>query len=102
VLVEKVIVVERGRATGIQFRRGGESRIEARCRGEVMLTAGSIGSTQILAALRHRPGDVACPHGIPVVKEKPGVGRNLQDHLQQRAIYKVQRRQDAERDLPGR
>ena len=88
VLVEKVIV-ENGRATGVQFRQGGESRI-ARCRGEVVLTAGSIGSTQILELSGIGHGDVLQRHGIPVVKEKPGVGGNLQDHLQIRAIYKVQ------------
>jgi len=88
VLVEKVIV-ENGRATGVQFREGGESRI-ARCRGEVVLTAGSIGSTQILELSGIGHGDVLARHGIPVVKEKPGVGGNLQDHLQIRAIYKVQ------------
>ncbi len=87
VLVEKVIV-ENGRATGVQFRQGGESRI-ARCRGEVVLTAGSIGSTQILELSGIGHGDVLARHGIPVVKEKPGVGGNLQDHLQIRAIYKV-------------
>ncbi len=88
VLVEKVIV-ENGRATGVQFRQGGESVI-ARCRGEVVLTAGSIGSTQILELSGIGHGDVLQRHGIPVVKEKPGVGGNLQDHLQIRAIYKVQ------------
>lgn len=87
VLVEKVIV-ENGRATGVQVRQGGESVI-ARCRGEVVLTAGSIGSTQILELSGIGHGDVLARHGIPVVKEKPGVGGNLQDHLQIRAIYKV-------------
>jgi choline dehydrogenase-like flavoprotein len=87
VLVEKVIV-ENGRATGVQFRQGGESVI-ARCRGEVVLTAGSIGSTQILELSGIGYGEVLARHGIPVVKEKPGVGGNLQDHLQIRAIYKV-------------
>ncbi|MDP2804293.1 MAG: GMC family oxidoreductase N-terminal domain-containing protein [Phreatobacter sp.] len=87
VLVEKVIV-ENGRATGVQFRQGGESII-ARCRGEVVLTAGSIGSTQILELSGIGHGEVLSRHGIPVVQEKPGVGGNLQDHLQIRAIYKV-------------
>jgi choline dehydrogenase len=88
VLVEKVIV-EDGRATAVQIRQGGES-VRVRCRGEVVLTAGSIGSTQILELSGIGHGDVLQRHGIPVVKEKPGVGGNLQDHLQIRAIYKVQ------------
>jgi choline dehydrogenase-like flavoprotein len=87
VMVEKV-VVEGGRATAVQFRQGNES-VVARCRGEVVLTAGSIGSTQILELSGIGHGDVLQRHGIPVVKEKPGVGGNLQDHLQIRAIYKV-------------
>ena len=88
VTVEKV-VVEGGRATAVQFRQGNES-IVARCRGEVVLTAGSIGSTQILELSGIGHGDVLQRHGVAVVKEKPGVGGNLQDHLQIRAIYKVQ------------
>ncbi|AVO47336.1 GMC family oxidoreductase [Phreatobacter cathodiphilus] len=87
VTVEKVIV-EGGRATAVQFRQGNES-VVARCRGEVVLTAGSIGTTQILELSGIGHGDVLQRHGIAVVKEKPGVGGNLQDHLQIRAIYKV-------------
>lgn len=87
-LVEKVVVAD-GRATGVRFRQGGES-VDARCRREVVLTSGSIGSTQILELSGIGHGDVLQRHGIPVVKEKPGVGGNLQDHLQIRAIYKVQ------------
>ena len=57
--------------------------------GEVILSAGSIGSVQIL----ERSGIGAAAHlnqlGIPVVADLPGVGENLQDHLQLRMIYKV-------------
>ncbi len=57
--------------------------------GEVLLTAGSIGSVQIL----ERSGVGAAAHleklGIPVIQDLPGVGENLQDHLQLRMIYKV-------------
>ena len=75
-------------------------RRSARCRGEVILAAGSIGSAQILHALRRRPGRRSSRElGIPVVLDKPGVGENLQDHLQLRLIYKVVGRQDAQRDL---
>ena len=73
----------------------------ARCRGEVILSAGAIGSPQILLALRHRAGARSCSElGIPVVLDMPGVGENLQDHLQLRLIYKVTGVHDAERDLP--
>ena len=63
--------------------------IEARTKGEVVLCAGSIGSTQVLHRSGIGPTDWLSPLGIDVVLDKQGVGRNLQDHLQQRAIYKV-------------
>src|SRR4029453_11784027 len=68
--------------------QGGEI-VEARTRGEVILCAGSIGSTQVLHRSGIGPADWLSPLGIDIALERPGVGRNLQDHLQQRAIYKV-------------
>jgi len=78
---------------GVEFLRNG-APAEALCAidrgGEVLLTAGSIGSVQIL----ERSGVGAATHlekfGIPVMSDLPGVGENLQDHLQLRMIYKVQ------------
>ena len=87
VLVEKV-VVEGKRAVGVRFRQNGRL-VEARARGEVVLAAGAIGSPQILQLSGIGPADWLGDLGIAVVKDMPGVGRNLQDHLQQRAIYKV-------------
>jgi choline dehydrogenase len=87
VLVDK-LMVENGRAVGVRFMQGGEE-VEARTTGEVILCAGSIGSTQVLHRSGIGPADWLSPLGIDVVFDKPGVGRNLQDHLQQRAIYKV-------------
>ena len=75
---------------GVEYRRNGmitESLINPG--GEVILCAGSIGSVQIL----ERSGIGAAAHlnqlGIPVIADLPGVGENLQDHLQLRMIYKV-------------
>ena len=51
------------------------------------------------AAVRRRPGSELQPFGITPVLDKPGVGRNLQDHLQVRLIYKVSGTRDAQRDL---
>jgi choline dehydrogenase len=82
------IVFDGKRAAGIRFRQNGQTRT-ARCRGEVILTAGSIGSPQILLLSGVGPGAHLQEHGIPVVLDKPGVGGNLQDHLQQRMIFKV-------------
>src|SRR5258707_4676809 len=88
VLVDRLIV-EDGRAVGVRFTQGGET-IEARAKGEVILFAGSIGSTQVLHRSRIVPADWLAPLGIETVLDRQGVGRNLQDHLQQRAIYKVE------------
>ncbi len=87
VLVERLIV-ENGRAAGVRFMQNGET-IEARARGEVILCAGAIGSVQVLHRSGIGPAEWLSPLGIDVVLDRPGVGRNLQDHLQQRAIYKV-------------
>jgi choline dehydrogenase-like flavoprotein len=82
------LIVENGRAVGVRFTQNGET-IEARTKGEVILCAGSIGSVQVLHRSGIGPADWLTPLGIDVVLDKQGVGRNLQDHLQQRAIYKV-------------
>ena len=88
VLVDRLII-ENGRAVGVRFMQGNEV-VEARTKGEVVLCAGSIGSTQVLHRSGIGPSDWLSPLGIDVVLDKQGVGRNLQDHLQQRAIYKVE------------
>jgi choline dehydrogenase-like flavoprotein len=87
VLVDRLII-ENGRAAGVVFARDGEV-FEARAKGEIILSAGSIGSTQVLHRSGIGPAEWLTPLGIASVIDRPGVGRNLQDHLQQRAIYKV-------------
>ena len=82
------LIVENGRAVGVRFLRGGEI-LEARAKGEVVLCAGAIGSVQLLHRSGIGPADWLAPLGIDVVLDRHGVGRSLQDHLQQRAIYKV-------------
>ena len=57
---------------------------------EVILCAGSLGSAQILQLSGIGPGALLQQHGIPVQHDLPGVGENLQDHLQIRSVYKVQ------------
>ena len=87
VLVEKLLF-EGKRAVGVQFRQNGRL-VEARAKGEIILSAGAIGSPQILQLSGVGPADRLAELGIKLVCDKPGVGNNLQDHLQQRAIYKV-------------
>jgi len=82
------LVLDRLRAAGVRWRQGGIARSE-RCRGEVILAAGSIGSIQILKLSGVGPGGELQGLGIPVALDKPGVGANLQDHLQLRLIYQV-------------
>ncbi len=82
------IVFEGRKARGVTFLQNGDS-VHAKARGEVILCAGSIGSTQLLQLSGVGPGDWLGDLGIAPVLEKPGVGRNLQDHLQLRSIYKV-------------
>ena len=88
VLVDRLIV-ENGRAVGVHFIQGGEI-VEARAQSEVILCAGSIGSTQVLHRSGIGPAEWLTPLGIETKLDRQGVGRNLQDHLQQRAIYKVE------------
>jgi len=87
VLVENLII-ENGRAVGVRYRRDGKT-VEARAKGEVVLTSGAIGSIQILHRSGIGPREWLEPLGIKTILDRQGVGRNLQDHLQQRAIYKV-------------
>lgn len=87
VMVDRLIV-ENGRAVGVRFRQNGRD-IEARAKGEVVLCAGAVGSPHLLQRSGIGPAEWLSDAGVDVVLDKPGVGRNLQDHLQQRAIYKV-------------
>lgn len=77
------------RCNGVQVWDG-QQMVTATAKREVVLSAGSIGSTQILQLSGIGPGELLQEHGVPVVHELPGVGANLQDHLQIRSVYKVQ------------
>ena len=57
---------------------------------EILLAAGSIGSPQLLQLSGIGPGELLQAHGIAVSHDLPGVGENLQDHLQIRTVYKVE------------
>ncbi len=87
VLAERILF-EGKRAAGIAYRQNGVSKI-AKARGEVVLAAGAIGSPQLLMLSGVGPAAHLSEHGIPLVLDKPGVGGNLQDHLQLRMIFKV-------------
>jgi choline dehydrogenase len=74
---------------GIEFIRNGE-RCYANARQETILAAGSIGSPTILQRSGIGHGGKLQALGVPFVHDLPGVGENLQDHLQLRTVYKVQ------------
>ena len=76
------------RCTGVEFARGGRGEI-ALSAIETILAAGSIGSPQILQLSGVGPAALLSEHGISVVQDLPGVGENLQDHLQLRMGFKV-------------
>ena len=79
------------RAVGIQLApaAAGLPR-EARATREVILCAGAIGTPQLLQLSGIGPGALLQEHGIAVARELPGVGENLQDHLQIRAVFEVE------------
>jgi choline dehydrogenase len=77
------------RCTGAQVWAGGES-VAVTATREVILSAGAIGSPQLLQLSGIGPGALLQRHGIPVAVDLPGVGANLQDHLQIRAVFKIE------------
>ena len=81
----------RPRACGIEaLPVGGGEPVQARCRGEVVLAAGAIGSPAILQRSGIGPAALLQRLGLDCVHELPGVGQNLQDHLQIRSVYSVE------------
>ena len=76
------------RASGVTFSVNGVEQT-VQCRGEVVVSAGAIGSPHILMLSGVGDKEELAKHGIESVKHLPGVGKNLQDHLQIRTIYKV-------------
>jgi choline dehydrogenase len=73
------IVVEAGRAAGVQYLRRGVEEL-ARAEGEVILSAGAIGSPHLLLLSGIGPAEQLISCGIRVVTDSPGVGANLSDH----------------------
>lgn len=88
-LVQKV-PIEQGCAKGVRYRQGSEQySAQIASGGEVILSAGALASPQILMLSGIGDQGELLEHGIQTHKHLPGVGKNLQDHLQIRTIYKV-------------
>lgn len=79
----------RMRCVGATLLRQGQT-VNVSAQAEVILSAGSIGSVQILQLSGIGPAELLRSKGVPVLVDLPGVGANLQDHLQIRTVYKVQ------------
>ena len=75
------VVIEGGRAVGVEIERGGKVEV-IRARREVVLAASSINSPKLLMLSGIGPGKHLAEHGIDVIADRPGVGANLQDHLE--------------------
>ena len=75
------ILFERRRALGVRYRRGDSDQV-ARARREVILSGGPVNSPQLLKLSGVGPATELADHGITMVHELPGVGENLQDHLE--------------------
>jgi len=73
------ITVDGGRATGVRYLRRGVEEV-ARAEGEVILSAGTVGSPHLLLLSGIGPAEQLIEQGIRVVADSPGVGANLSDH----------------------
>ena len=78
-LVQRV-VIENGRATGVEYEQSGK-RVVARATREVILSGGAIGSPHILMLSGVGPAEHLHKHGIELKLDLPGVGKNLHDHI---------------------
>ena len=76
------------RATGVRLLKDGRT-VDVGARREVILSAGAIGSPHLMQVSGLGPADLLARHHVPVVVDLPGVGENLQDHLQLRTVYRV-------------
>ncbi len=85
------LVLEGSRVIGVEYLKG-KSRVNLNASHEVILSAGAIGSPQILQLSGIGAADLLNKVGISVVKDLPGVGQNLQDHLQIRLVFKTSQR----------
>ncbi|NGM78135.1 choline dehydrogenase [Burkholderia multivorans] len=83
------VIFEGRRAVGVEYRGGGTEYV-ARARIEVLLTSGAVNSPQLLELSGIGDGRRLQALGIEVVQDLPGVGENLQDHLQLRMAFRVQ------------
>lgn len=96
---EKILMSE-GRATGVQYRRNGQSQI-AEARREIVLSGGVINSPQLLMLSGIGPGDHLQEFGIETQVDLPGVGQNLHDHLYTNLVFEVAKSSSVNHKIRG-
>jgi choline dehydrogenase len=84
------VLLEDGRAASVEVLPVGGEAVRVRARRAVVLAAGAVGTPQILQLSGLGPAALLQEHGIAVQRDLPGVGENLQDHLQIRAVFAVE------------
>ena len=82
------VIIERGRAVGVECVRG-KTSIVYRARKEIILSAGAIATPKLLMLSGVGPADQILKHGIPIHADLPGVGQNLQDHIEISLVYQL-------------
>lgn len=81
------LVIEQGRARGAMFKQGGTVQ-QVRARREVILAGGAFASPQWLMLSGIGPAEHLQAHGIPVLRDCPGVGQGLRDHISAKLLYR--------------
>src|SRR5205085_10753424 len=81
------VVIEDGRASGVECLCDGAPHV-ARARGEIVVCGGVYGSPQLLQLSGLGPGDLLQQYGVPVVRDMPAVGADLQDHFYVRLAFR--------------
>src|SRR5439155_22776113 len=81
------VLIENGRAVGVEYRTP-QGLFTARCRGEVIVSGGVYGSPQLLQLSGLGPADLLREHGVPVVRDMPGVGSHLHDHFNTYPVWR--------------
>jgi len=82
------VIIEDGRATGVSYFDTAGREHTVTCTREVVLSSGAIGSPQILMLSGIGEGEQLKANGIEVIRDLPAVGKNMQDHLQARLVFK--------------
>jgi len=85
--VDKVLI-ENGRATGVRFVKDGEAS-EVRCRGEVIVSSGTLNSPGVLMRSGLGPAAHLAEMGVEVVRDMPEIGKNLQEHASFHSVFQV-------------